>query len=306
MKVLVTGANGMLGRTFKRVVEDYNKTSDATIQLIETSRSNCDVIMDITDAKRVDYVIGLYKPDVVLHCAALTNVDYCETHPQYAYTINSLGTMNVAYACNKHNAKLIAISTDYVFDGKYIGRYGDFPYDSIESANGGVNEYGRSKFAGENIIKEICPNHAIVRLGWLYGYGGNSFVHKMYEAVEKGLNTIDVVDDQFGSPTSAIYVSKMLIELLNMPYVCCTLNMACDGKVSRAEFAKAIFRMLGVNVKVNKIHTYELSSEDRFFALRPSNTALLNDLLAMYDLEMPYWNEALAEFIDEEFKVKCK
>ncbi|HNZ65946.1 MAG TPA: NAD(P)-dependent oxidoreductase, partial [Planctomycetota bacterium] len=152
----------MLGRTLCSAWKNED--------VIPTAKPN----VDIMNYAQVASVLEGYKPDVVVHCAAMTNVDNCESQQDLAYAVNAYGTQNVARACHYYGIRLIAISTDYVFDG-----LSKTPYHEFHKANGGNTVYGKSKFAGEEQVRCFCPNHVIVRVSWLYGTGGPSFVHSM-------------------------------------------------------------------------------------------------------------------------------
>ena len=162
MKVAISGAKGMLGTTLMQTLQGC--------ELFALDREEC----DITNPSMVCSVFEKIKPDVVIHCAAMTAVDLCESKQFEAWKINAFGTTNVAHACNKVGAKLIAISTDYVFDGQL-----DRPYHEYDQPNGGLNIYAKSKWVAEQAVRSLCPNHLIARVSWLYGGNGPSFVHTM-------------------------------------------------------------------------------------------------------------------------------
>ena len=162
MKILLTGGKGMLGRTLVKELTDF--------EVIPTDLPEA----DITDAAGFDALLKREMPDAVIHCAAMTAVDKCETEVDLAYKLNAFGTANVAAACHRNGVRLIAISTDYVFAGD-----ADRPYNEFDFADGGRTIYGKSKFAGEEAVRRHCPDHVICRISWLYGDGGPSFVHAM-------------------------------------------------------------------------------------------------------------------------------
>ena len=151
MKIVITGGKGMLGRTLQRVLSEH--------ELIIADLPE----WDITDADGFDSNLRSTAPDAVIHCAAMTAVDKCESEPDLAYKLNAVGSMNVAAACHRNAVKLIAISTDYVFGGEL-----DRPYHEFDVAGGAHTVYGASKFAGEEMIRRHCPNHLICRISWLY------------------------------------------------------------------------------------------------------------------------------------------
>ena len=166
MRVLLTGGNGMLGRTLVREL-------GGEFDVIATDLPEA----DITDEVSLDVIFGQHAPDAVIHCAAMTAVDRCETERDLAFRLNARGTANVAALCNRRGIRLVAISTDYVFDGDSYRSYNEF-----DRATGGRTVYGQSKFAGEEAVRTLCPNHVIARISWLYGAGGPSFVHAMITA----------------------------------------------------------------------------------------------------------------------------
>lgn len=273
----------MLGRTICRVLDDC-------FEVIPTDLPDADV----TDFDSIDHVIALEKPDAVIHCAAATAVDKCETEREFAYKLNVEGSANVAKACNRQGVRLIAISTDYVFDG-----VADHPYAETDQATGGVTVYGQSKFAGEERIRALCSNYCICRISWLYGFGGPSFVHAMLNLADGTRPVLKVVDDQRGNPTSAIAVARELGEILNRPGLRGTFHMTCEGEASWADFAAEIFQLSGKDQKIQPCTTEEFPRP----APRPKNSCLEKRALRLAGLpSMPDWKNALAEFMAIEFK----
>lgn len=289
MRVLLTGGKGMLGRTILRVLNGKTTTDGKRFEIIPTDLPEA----DITDENCIDAVIKTHAPDAVIHCAAMTAVDKCETEVDLAYKLNARGSANVATACNRHNVRLIAISTDYVFEGS-----ANRPYNEFDETTGGNTVYGRSKFAGEQQIRALCPNHVIARISWLYGFGGPSFVHAMIKLADGTRPELKVVADQIGNPTSAIAVARKLGEILERPKLCGTFHMTCEGEATWAEFAAEIFRLTGKNQKIISCTTEEFPRP----APRPKNSRLDKMGLRLAGLSlMPGWKEALAEFIKKEF-----
>jgi dTDP-4-dehydrorhamnose reductase len=236
-------------------------------------------------------------PDVVIHCAAMTAVDRCESERESAFRLNARGSANVASVCRKYSIRLIAVSTDYVFDGD-----ADRPYDEFDRPNGGRTVYGQSKFAGEEAVRSLCPNHVIARISWLYGAGGPSFVHTMMSLADGSRPSLKVVGDQFGNPTSAVAVARALRELVSRPELCGTFHLTCEGSASWAEFAREIFRIAGVEQRVVSCSTEEFPRP----APRPKNSRLEKLALRLAGLPpMPDWKRALAEFMADEFS-ECK
>ena len=277
MKVLLTGGKGMLGRTLVNELTDF--------EVIPTDLPEA----DITDAAAFDALLKREKPDVVIHCAAMTAVDKCETEIDLAYKLNAFGTANVAAACHRNNIRLIAISTDYVFEGN-----SDRPYNEFDIANGGNTIYGRSKFAGEEAVRRHCPDHVICRISWLYGQGGPSFVHSMLKLADGTRPELKVVADQIGNPTSTTAVARQLRHILKHRELVGTFHTTCEGEASWADFAAEIFRLLGIEQKIVPCTTAEFSRP----APRPANSRLDKMMYRLAGLPpMPHWKDALKEFL---------
>lgn len=274
----------MLGRTLCAELSEF--------QMIPTDLPEA----DITDEHGINEVIRDCAPDAVIHCAAMTAVDKCETECDLAYRLNALGSANVASACARNGIRLIAISTDYVFDGA-----SDRPYTEFDHAGGGHTVYGQSKFAGEEMIRHHCPNHVIARISWLYGAGGPSFVHTMLKLADGTRPELKVVSDQIGNPTSTLAVARKLREILLRPELTGTFHMTCEGEASWYDFALEIFLLTGVSQKVLPCSTAEFPRP----APRPANSRLEKMMLRLSGLApMPDWRQALAEFLAKEFPEK--
>lgn len=281
MKLLITGAEGMLGRT---LVSQFS----SAYEVVVGTHKEC----DITDFDVLCEKLELLRPDVVIHCAAMTDVDRCEIEADKAYLVNSLGTKNVARACHQNKVKLISISTDYVFDGKL-----DRPYCEIDFADGGTTIYGRSKWLAEEMVRTYCPNHIIARVSWLYGSGGPSFVHTMLRLADEGRPEIKVVDDQVGNPTSCTAVAYALKELIQRPEVLGTIHISCKGEATWYEFAKEIFKLTHKKQLVTPCSSIEYKTK----AKRPYNSRLNKlRLQELGLLEMPNWKDALISFLKDE------
>ena len=283
MKILITGGKGMLGRTLRQQWRDD--------ELIIADLPEC----DITDAAACDRLLARTAPDAVVHCAAMTAVDRCESEIEAAFRINAVGSGNVAAACFRHGVRLIAISTDYVFNGT-LAR----PYSEFDPADGGNTVYGRSKFAGEEAIRRHCPNHLIARIAWLYGAGGPSFVHTMMKLAREAHPVIRVVNDQHGNPTSTTAVARRLRDLLARPELTGTFHLSCEGETTWFGFAREIFALAGLPVTPVPCSSAEFPRP----APRPANSRLEKQMLRLHRLPpMPHWRDALREFLHEEFGV---
>ena len=271
----------MLGRTLCRELTDF--------EVIPTDLPEG----DITDPAAFDSLLKKHKPDAVIHCAAMTAVDQCETEMDLAYRLNAFGSANVAAACRRRRIRLIAISTDYVFDGA-LNR----PYHEFDRPDGGNTVYGRSKFAGEEAVRSQCPDHVICRISWLYGPGGPSFVHAMMKLADGTRPVLKVVNDQHGNPTSTLAVARSLRNILNRRELTGTFHLTCEGEATWAEFAEEIFRIMNIHQQIVPCSTREFPRP----APRPANSRLDKMMLRLAGLPpMPHWKEALREFCNLEF-----
>jgi len=276
MRLLITGAKGMLGRTLIRELREF--------ETVPT-----DIETDITDLAQMDAALAQHRPDCVIHCAAMTAVDRCESERDVAFRINATGSENVARACTLHNARLIAISTDYVFRGDAAR-----PYSEADAADGGNTVYGQSKFEGEQRIRQYAPHAVIARVAWLYGSGGPSFVHTMLALADGSRPELKVVNDQHGNPTSALAVARHLRLLLRYPELSGIFHLTCEGGTTWHDFACEIFQLKGIPQKVTPCPTAEFPRP----APRPADTRLDNTRLRQSALPpMPHWKDALAEFL---------
>ncbi len=284
MKILITGGKGMMGRTLQQEFRDFE------LFIADLPEA------DITDPAGFDAYLAKASPDVVIHCAAMTAVDRCETEIDLAYKLNAFGTANVAAACRRHQVRLVAISTDYVFEGN-----ADRPYNEFDQPNGGNTIYGKSKFAGEEAVRNHCPDHVICRISWLYGHGGPSFVHSMMNLADGTRPILKVVADQHGNPTSAAAVARQLRNILARRELVGTFHLTCEGEATWAEFAAEIFRLAGKDQKIVPCKTEEFPRP----APRPKNSRLEKMMLRLAGLPpMPDWHDALAEFMKTEFPCK--
>ena len=279
MKILITGSKGQLGLELVKQLK-----IKGLYKIIDTDRDE----LDIVDIDNVNEFILSSKPDVVINCAAHTAVDLCETDIDNAYKINAIGPRNLAIACEKINAKFVQVSTDYVFDGNI-----DRPYR--EDDNTCPNSiYGSSKLMGENFTKEFCSRHFIVRTAWLYG-DGNNFVRTMLKLSETN-KEINIVNDQFGSPTSTVDLAKAIIELIHTEHYG-TYHGTCEGKCSWYDFAQKIFEISNIDIKVNPV----TSEEYKRLAPRPAYSVLDNFMLKLVGLNsFRNWEDALIEYLNEE------
>jgi len=277
MKILITGVQGMLGRTLMRRLAGHD--------LVGIGRAQA----DLNDWRQVDTIVAAVRPEVVIHAAAMTAVDRCEGEADAAFAANANASANVAHACQRHRARCIAISTDYVFGGDL-----DRPYHEWDAC-APRTVYGQSKWAGEQAIQRHCPDHTILRVAWLYGQGGPSFVHTMRRLAAQPGGPLPVVADQLGNPTSADAVVDRLGLLLDHPLPG-IVHATCGGEVSWHGFASEIFVRIGSARLVQPCTTAEFPRP----APRPANSRLDNRVMRLAGLPaMPDWREALQQFLSE-------
>lgn len=276
MKVLVTGANGQLGRelTLWKPVEG--------LEIVGMGRQE----LDITSLDQCRAAVTAVKPDVVIHCAAYTAVDQAEFDAEGAYRVNASGTRNVAIAAREVGAKLIFVSTDYVFDGK-----GSKPYQEYDVTNP-QTVYGKSKLAGEQMVQSLHDRWFIVRTSWVYGAHGANFVKTMLKLGAER-DHLSVVHDQVGSPTYTKDLAAFLLELAATEAYG-IYHASNSGSCSWYEFAQAIFREAGLSVTVNPCTTEEFPRP----APRPAYSIMDQSAIRVNGLqELPHWETALKDFL---------
>jgi dTDP-4-dehydrorhamnose reductase len=277
MKILLTGSRGQLGLELSRQLSNIGKKYET----IETDVHN----LDITNQSQVLNLIETKKPDIVINCAAYTNVDACEIDELNAFRVNAIGAQNLSAGAYKVGARIVQVSTDYVFDGA-----GNIPKKEYDLINPQSN-YGMSKALGEKLVRETNPRHFIVRTAWLYGEG-NNFVNTMLK-LSKEKSALNVVGDQFGSPTSTAELAKCIITLIDTENYG-TYHATCEGFCSWYSFAKKIFELSGMHVNVNTITSEQLDRP----AKRPKYSVLDNYMLKLLDLNtFKHWEEALEEYL---------
>lgn len=278
MKIFVTGCNGQLGRAVNLQYKD-----DPNITFVNTDVAD----LDITKVDDVISAVKAEKPDVIVNCAAHTAVDACETDWDNAYRINAIGPRNLSLAANEVNAKLVHISTDYVFDGKGTRPYTEFDAVAPQGA------YGKTKLAGEEFVKAFANRYFIIRTAWLYGDGKN-FVKTMLRLSETN-DTVNVVNDQVGSPTSTKELAGAIAHLIPTDNYG-LFHGTCEGVCSWADFTEEIFRLKGLSTKVNRITSAEFNAK----APRPAYSVLENYMLKLTtDYEFVQWEHAIAEYLKE-------
>lgn len=281
-KILVTGCNGQLGRAVNQVYAQ--EVNSGAVEIINTDVND----LDITSIDDVIRVMEAEQPDVVINCAAHTNVNKCESDWDNAYKINAIGPRNLSIAARRIHAKLIHISTDYVFDGET-----DKPYTEFDETVP-CGAYGKTKLEGEKFVKQFADSFFIVRTAWLYG-DGNNFVRTMLKLSESN-EEVRVVSDQFGTPTSALELARM-IHYIEPTENYGVFHGTCEGSCSWADFATEIFRLAGKDTRVNYITTAEYPTP----AKRPAYSVLDKYMLRLTtDYVMADWKDALAEYMASE------
>ena len=283
-KILVTGCNGQLGRAIRK---EY-AASDVEFINTDVVEGEGVVSLDITDVDAVLKLVRAEKPDVIINCAAHTNVDKCEEQWDLAYKINAIGPRNLSIAATEADAKMIHVSTDYVFEGN-----GTRPYTEFDAPNP-VSAYGKTKLEGENFVKEFAKKHFILRTAWLYGDGKN-FVKTML-ALAENHDELNVVCDQVGTPTSAVELAKM-IHYLEGTENYGTFHATCEGDTN---FAEAIFKRAGKNVKVNHVTSKQYKEMNPASANRPAYSILEDYMIKLTsDFVMADWQDALDVYMKE-------
>lgn len=282
MKILITGGKGMLGRTLQRHF--------AAHELIVADLPEWDITDDAAFTEKVARV----APDVIIHCAAMTKVDDCEVKRDLAFKLNEEGSRNVAIAAKTCGARLIAISTDYVFSGEPPTEPWAWGEQDVPRPR---TVYGASKFAGEQMIEMILPDAIILRIAWLYGSGGPSFVHTMAKLGAQEGAPLKVVNDQRGNPTSCDAVADVIAFLLTKPEVSGIIHGTCEGQCTWYDFACEIKRLLPTFTReITPCTTAEYPRP----APRPVNSALKKSTLNLLGYRTPTWQKALADFVAQE------
>nr|WP_302665548.1 dTDP-4-dehydrorhamnose reductase [uncultured Agathobaculum sp.] len=278
MKVLVTGVGGQLGYDVCKVL-DARQIENKGVDLVD---------FDITDAQATRNYIVTYHPDAVIHCSAWTAVDKAEDELDTVRAVNTEGPRNIAAACKEIGAKMLYLSTDYVFPGT-----GDRFYEP-EDPTGPLGAYGATKLGGELAVKKLLDRYFIVRISWVFGKNGNNFIKTMLRLAETK-NEINVVCDQIGSPTYTADLAPLLCDMI-MTDKYGTYHATNEGICSWAKFAEEIFRLAGKQVKVNHIPTSEYPTR----AVRPLNSRMSKDKLEQAGFtRLPHWKDALQRYLKE-------
>ena len=301
MKVLVTGVAGQLGHDVMNelarrgydgigsdIAENYNGAQDGSAVTKMPY-----IQLDITDDSKVKSTISKLKPDVVVHCAAWTAVDAAddEENREKVYAINVNGTKSIAESCKIVGAKMVYISTDYVFDGQ-----GSEPWQADCKDYSPLNVYGKTKLEGELAVSNILDNYFIVRIAWVFGVNGNNFIKTMLK-IGKKFDTLKVVNDQIGTPTYTYDLSRLLVDMIETEKYGYYLATNEGGYISWYDFACEIFKQAGYTTKVNPVTTEEYGVSK---AKRPFNSRLDKSKLAENGFQpLPSWQDALQRYLKE-------
>lgn len=275
MKILITGAKGMLAKAVENEFKDDEQILTDVAEL------------DITNLENVKEYVSKVKPDLLINCAAYTAVDKAEDNEDLVYKINAIGPKNLAIACKENDCTLVHISTDYVFGGeKDVSEV----YSEDDEKNPKA-VYGTTKLAGENFIKENCDKFYIFRTAWLYGDGHN-FVKTMIE-LSKTHDEVKVVNDQHGSPTYAVDLASIIHQAIikKIPYG--IYNSTNLGYTTWFDFTKMIYEKANINCKVIPVTSEEFNSK----ATRPKNSQMSKNKLLKYGIKIPTYEDALDRYL---------
>ena len=291
MKILVTGVGGQLGYDIMHELakRGYQGIGSDIMETINTKYPY--VQMNITDSFAVTKILNSIQPDVVIHCAAWTNVDLAENEPEKVHAVNADGTQNIASVCKKLNCKMIYISTDYVFNGQ-----GDTPWEPDCKNYMPLNVYGQSKLAGELAVANTLDKYYIVRIAWVFGQNGKNFVKTMLN-IGKTHEEVRVVNDQIGTPTYTWDLAPLLVDMAETEKYGYYHATNEGGYISWYDFTCEIYRQAGLQTKVIPVSTeeYELSKAKRPFNSRLAKTKLIANGFT----PLPVWQDALSRYLKE-------
>lgn len=292
MKILITGSKGQLGSEIMKCYE-RGCTELGTPSVLSKTNEVTGVDVDELDITDLGMVLSFLKSgnyDLVINCAAFTNVDGCEVKKDEAFRVNAIGPRNLAIACERNNCKLIHISTDYVFPGD-----GSKPYMECDLTNP-RSSYGHTKLMGEQYVRDFCSRYFIVRTAWLYGYQGKNFVKTIMNAARK-LGHLTVVNDQIGNPTNAADLAHHIIKLADTEEYG-IYHATGTGECSWFDFACAIVSEAGIKAQVDPCSSEEYALAHPASAVRPKYSSLDNQMLrATVGDEFRTWREALSCFM---------
>ena len=278
LKIWITGATGQIGSAINKVLNPLG------YEVFDTDHE----VLDITDLEEVLNFCKTNRPQVIINCAGIASEKECSNNPELAYKVNALGARNVAIAAFKLNAKIVQISTDDVFDGT-----NDLPITEFDTPNP-ITVYGKSKFCGENFVKEFAPKHFIIRSSWVYGEG-NNFVTYILDKAKKG-EQLNIAKNQIGTPTSAKELARFILYIINTNEYG-TYHFTCNGRCSRIDFTKEILKLANLEKSVIS----NVDKADSEYSMNHPSYAVLDNFIIR--LENKYkaksWQDALSEYIKE-------
>lgn len=276
MRIVITGGNGQLGRSLRLALANHEVLSFGRQEL------------DIADARTVNAAIAGQHPRVVIHAAALTDTARCEREPKAAHAINGIGTENVATACQRAGARLVAVSTNEVFDGSQSMPYAE------DAPTRPLNAYGISKLEGESLAAASCTDTLIARTSWLYGDAGNNFIAKVRAAASSG-RKLSFVTDEVASPTSTDDLAGAIRELIERNAPPGIYHLTNIGEASRYDWARDILRHSGMSdVPIEGVTTEQLRANGYTGPHKPPYSVLANRRAAALGVTLSPWREALA------------
>ncbi len=276
MRIAITGSNGQLGLALRKTLAAHALMN---IDLPEH---------DITNLESITEAVRLFAPEVIIHTAAITDVDGCERNPELAYRVNVLGTRNMAVAAQQCGAPMVYISTDYVFDGAQ-----EAPYWELDTANP-QSVYARTKWLGEEQTRQLLQRFYVVRVAWLYGAGPRNFVRTVLRLAQER-DAISMVTDESGSPTYAQDVAEALVRLIAQPAYG-TYQLPNAGVCSRYDWAAEILQLAGLTERVNLIPSENYPRAARV----PKHVEMRNFAAAELGITMRPWREALRDYMAQE------
>ena len=274
-RILITGAGGQLGSELRDLLSDR---TDVEAFFLDRNQLPLDQIVIIQD------ILGMYQPDIIVHCAAYTAVDKAESEPELSDRINHLASEEIAQYCRLHGARLIAISTDYVFDGNC-----DIPLTE-HAPVAPINTYGLTKLKGEQAIQKWLPETIIIRTSWVYSTYGHNFVKTMIRLMTER-DEISVIHDQIGSPTYALDLAKAIVHIIDgHKWEAGIYHFSNEGEISWYDFAVAIQEIKGLDCKINAIPTTAYPTPAR----RPKFSLLdKTKIKETFAVQVPYWKDSL-------------
>ncbi|MBN2443229.1 MAG: NAD(P)-dependent oxidoreductase [Spirochaetales bacterium] len=294
-RVLLTGCGGMLGDAVFRVCsEEFDEVLATDIDLNESWLKP----MDVRDIDQCEKVFTDFKPTLVIHLAALTDLEYCENNNENSWITNALGTENIGFLCKKYDATMVYISTAGIFGGKQ--EY----FTDFDEPNP-LSHYAKSKYYGECFVQKYLAKHFVFRAGWMMGGGikkDKKFVKKIFDQIKNGKKELFIVDDKLGTPTYTVDFARSLLKVIRTKNYD-LYNQVCNGSCSRLDFAKEFIKLLGLEKEIKITNVSSDFFKEEYFAPRPYSEKLVNLKLKSRNLDyMRNWKECLKEY-SREFKI---